>query len=307
MSRPVVIIAGPTASGKSALALEIARSLDGCVINADSMQVYRDLAILTARPDADALAQAPHRLYGVLDGAELCSAARWADMAMAAISEAQGQGLMPILVGGTGLYLRVLVEGIAPVPEIPDEVRMATRALHAELGGAEFHTRLASLDPVMAARLRPSDAQRLMRAHEVIAATGRSLAAWQEEGRRQRRIDPIAFTLLPPRDQLYAACDGRFVRMIESGALDEIASLAAKMLSPDRPIMKALGVPELLCHQAGSLGLAEAITQGQQATRNYAKRQATWFRHQMPYANPIFTQYNYNIAPLICQKIVSPA
>ncbi len=307
MSRPIVIIAGPTASGKSALALEIARTLDGCVINADSMQVYRDLAILTARPDADALAQTPHRLYGVLDGGEVCTAASWAEMAITAIEQAQRDGLMPILVGGTGLYLRVLVEGIAPVPEISEEVRAATRALHAEIGGAEFHARLASLDPAMAARLRPSDAQRLMRAHEVIATTGRSLAVWQEEGRGQRRIEPIAFTLIPPRDQLYAACDGRFVRMIESGALDEIASLADRNLPPDRPIMKALGVPELLRHHAGQLDLAQAITQGQQTTRNYAKRQATWFRHQMPYANPISAQYNYNIAPLICQKIVSTA
>lgn len=307
MTRPVIILAGPTASGKSALALDIARALDGCVINADSMQVYRDLAILTARPDAAALAQTPHRLYGVLDGAELCTAARWAELAMAAITQAQTEGLLPILVGGTGMYIRTLVEGIAPVPEIPDEIRAATRALHAEIGGADFHALLASLDPVMAARLRPSDAQRLMRAHEVITATGRSLAAWQEAGRSRRRFEPLAFTLLPPRADLYAACDGRFARMVETGALAEIAALAARDLPADRPIMKALGVPELLRHHAGLLDLGSAIAQGQQATRNYAKRQTTWFRHQMPYANPIFAQYNYNIAPLICQKIVSAA
>ena len=307
MTRPVVIIAGPTASGKSALALDIAKALDGCVINADSMQIYRDLAILTARPDAEALAQAPHRLYGVLDGAELCTAARWAEMALREIAEAQDQGLLPILVGGTGMYLRVLVEGIAPVPEIPEEIRATTRTLHGEIGAAEFHATLAAIDPVMAARLRPSDAQRLMRAHEVVTATGCSLAAWQEEGRRQRRIEPLAFTLLPPRDDLYAACDGRFARMVETGALAEVAGLAARDLDADRPIMKALGVPELLRHQAGLVDLATAIKLGQQATRNYAKRQTTWFRHQMPYANPIFEKYNYNIAPLICQKIVSAA
>lgn len=307
MTRPVIIIAGPTASGKSALALDIAKALDGCVINADSMQVYRDLAILTARPDAEALGQAPHRLYGVLDGAELCTAARWAEMALREIAAAQEQGMLPILVGGTGMYLRVLVEGIAPVPEIPEEIRAATRALHGQIGGAAFHALLAGLDPVMAARLRPSDAQRLMRAHEVVTATGRSLAAWQEEGRRQRRVEPLAFTLLPPRDDLYAACDGRFARMVETGALTEIAALAARDLPPDRPIMKALGVPELLRHHAGALDLETAIKLGQQATRNYAKRQTTWFRHQMPYANPISEKYNYNIAPLICQKIVSAA
>lgn len=307
MTRPVIIIAGPTASGKSALALEIATALEGCVINADSMQVYRDLSVLTARPDAAAMARVPHRLYGVLDGDELCTAARWADLALQEIDAAQAAGLLPILVGGTGLYLRVLVEGIAPVPEIPEAVRAATRALHGQLGGAEFHALLNGLDPVMAARLRPSDAQRLMRAHEVVTATGRSLASWQEEGRRQRRFEPLAFTVLPPRAELYAACDGRFARMVATGALDEIAGLAARNLATDRPIMKALGVPELLRHHAGLLDLDTAIAQGQQATRHYAKRQTTWFRHQMPYANPITEKYNYNIAPLICQKIVSAA
>jgi tRNA dimethylallyltransferase len=307
MKPRVLIIAGPTASGKSALALDIARRLGGRIINADSMQVYADLRILTARPGPEALAEVPHRLYGVLDGDELCTAARWAEMAAAEIAEAQAEGVMPILVGGTGLYLRVLIDGIAPVPEIPEPIRSASRTLHAMLGGPAFHAELGRRDPVMAARLRPSDAQRLMRAHEVIMATGRSLADWQEEGRRQRRFEPLAFTLLPPREALYAACDARFAAMVAGGALDEIARLAERKLSLDRPILKALGVPELLRYHAGSIGLDAAIAQGQQATRNYAKRQTTWFRHQMAYARPIFEQYNYNIALAICQKVLEPA
>ena len=304
---PLIIIAGPTASGKSALALDVAKSLGGIVINADSMQVYRDLPILTAQPDEAARSQVPHRLYGVLDGAELCTAARWAEMAAVEIAKASAAGVMPILVGGTGLYIRVLIDGIAPVPEIDPEIRDAARALHAEIGGQAFLEALRGIDPAMAAKLRPSDSQRLMRAYEVATGTGRSLAAWQEEGRRQRAFTPLAFTLLPPRDDLYYACNARFEAMIEAGAMAEIAALASRDLPPDRPILKALGVPELLRYHAGQIDIETAIAQAQQATRNYAKRQMTWFRHQIPYATPIIEKYNYNIAPLICQKVLNSA
>ena len=307
MTTRVLIIAGPTASGKSALALEVAKSLGGIVINADSMQVYRDLPILTAQPDEAACSQVPHRLYGILDGAELCTAPRWAEMATAEIAKATAAGMMPTLVGGTGLYLRVLIDGIAPVPEIDPEIRNAARALHAELGGPAFLEALRDIDPAMAARLRSSDSQRLMRAYEVAAGTGRSLAVWQEEGRRNQAFTPLAFTLLPPRDDLYRACDARFGAMIAAGAMAEIAALASRDLPPDRPILKALGVPELLRYHAGQIDLEPAIALAQRATRNYAKRQMTWFRHQIPYATPINEKYNYNIAPLICQKVLNSA
>ncbi|MCB9959116.1 MAG: tRNA (adenosine(37)-N6)-dimethylallyltransferase MiaA [Rhodospirillaceae bacterium] len=279
-SNEVVVVAGPTASGKSALAADLAEDLGGVVINADSMQVYRDLAILTARPDAAAEARAPHRLYGVIDGAEACSAARWRQLALVEIAEAQAAGLVPIVVGGTGLYLRALTGGLAPVPEIPAPVRAAALAMIEAEGLAALRADLVRRDPVMAQRLRPRDRQRLIRAWEVVTATGRSLAQWQAD---PTLPGPAAswVIVLPERADLYAACNARLLAMVAAGALEEVRRLVARGLDPGLPVMKALGVPEFIAHLHGEMALQAAVAAAQQATRRYAKRQTTWLRTQV--------------------------
>ena len=277
---PVLIIAGPTASGKSALALQLAHTLRGTVINADSQQIYRDLRILTARPDASAEERAPHRLYGFLDAAERGSVADWRALALDEIAMATSAGRLPILVGGTGLYFRALEHGLAPVPKIPERVRQEALELHRILGGAGFREQLARLDPAGAQRLAPADRQRLVRAYEVIRATGIPLSAWQ---RRPHPSSPYRFAtvlLMPPREALYAACDARFAQMIAAGAVGEAAALDHRGLDPNLPAMKAVGVPQLLRYLHGEMPLEATIAAAQRATRQYAKRQTTWFRHQ---------------------------
>ncbi|HEV2303412.1 MAG TPA: tRNA (adenosine(37)-N6)-dimethylallyltransferase MiaA [Stellaceae bacterium] len=278
---PAVVIAGPTASGKSALALALAEALGGAIVNADSQQVYRDLFILTARPGPEAEARVPHRLYGWLDAAERGSAARWRTLALAAMTEARAEGRLPIVVGGTGLYLAALLRGLAPIPAIPPAIRAEAGEIHRRSGGQGLREALAALDPEGAAALQPADRPRLLRAWEVVRATGLPIAEWRE---RPPPAAPWRFAtilLLPPRAELYAACDTRFAAMLERGALEEAAALAARGLDPALPAMKALGVPQLLRHLRGELTLAAAIEAGQRATRNYAKRQTTWFRHQL--------------------------
>lgn len=276
----MIVVAGPTASGKSALALALAEALTGTIINADSLQCYRDLRILTARPDPAACALAPHRLYGVLDAAERGSAARWRALALAEIGTATAAGRLPIVVGGSGLYLRALTRGLAPVPEIPASAREEAAALHRTLGGVVFRERLAALDPEAARTLHPADRARLVRAYEVVRASGRPIAAWRALPHPSARLRCATIMLMPPRERLYAACDARFTRMIEAGALAEAAALAVRRLDPDLPAMKALGLPELLGHLCGKTPLAAAIAAAQRTTRRYAKRQMTWFRHQ---------------------------
>jgi tRNA dimethylallyltransferase len=288
----VIVVAGPTATGKSALALDLAAAYGGTIINADSLQTYRDLHVLTARPDADAEARAPHRLYGFLDAAERGSAARWRALALAEIEAAFAAGSLPIVVGGTGLYLRALFAGLAPVPDIPPEIRGEAAALYRSLGGAAFHERLASLDPTAAARLPPGDRQRLIRAFEVVRATGVPLGEWQ---RRPAVAAPYRFAtllLMPPREAIYAAGDARFAAMIAAGGLAEAAALLARGLDPGLPAMKAVGLPELFAHLRGEVGLSEAIAAAQQATRRYAKRQVTWFRHQLDAGLVCVEQYS---------------
>ena len=281
---PIVVVAGPSASGKSALALALAEGFDGTVINADSMQVYRDLRLLTARPTPAEEARAPHRLYGVLDAAEACSAGRWRAMALAEVAAAQKRGRLAILVGGTGLYLRAILEGLAPIPPVAESVRQEARALHARLGGAAFKEALAVLDAETAAALEPSDSQRLIRAYEVARATGRGLADWRRAPTPPPAFRPAAVVLLPPRPALYAHCDARFLRMVEEGAVAEVAALLARELDPRLPAMKAVGVGQLAAFVAGRCSLPEAIAAAQQETRRYVKRQYTWFRHQLPEA-----------------------
>ncbi|MBT3535401.1 MAG: tRNA (adenosine(37)-N6)-dimethylallyltransferase MiaA [Rhodospirillaceae bacterium] len=278
-----ILIAGPTASGKSSLAIELAQALDGVIINADSMQVYRELRVLTARPDAREEAAAPHRLYGFVSVAAPYSAARWVDAALAEIAAVREAGQVPIVVGGTGLYFQALTEGMAEIPEIPDDTRAAARAKLEELGPAGLHLLLESQDPVMAARLMPTDPQRLVRAYEVLLATGTSLADWQQRPATTPVLPPPwqGFVLNWPRAELYRRCDERLAAMLDHGALDEVAELAAMDLDPALPAMKALGVPDLLRLNGGACTRAEALGAAQQATRRYAKRQMTWFRNKM--------------------------
>lgn len=288
----VIIVAGPTASGKSALAMQLAERLAAgraVIINADSMQMYRDLRIVTARPGPDDEARVPHRLYGVLDADDPCSAARYRDLALPEIAAARQAERRPILAGGTGLYIRALTRGLSPVPDIPSDIRAAVRRLHRRLGSDGFHRALRERDPDMADRLHAGDTQRCLRAFEVIEATGRSLADWQAMPSEGPVLDGpiVTIALTPPRDWLYDRCDRRFDAMLAAGALDEIRALAAKGYDPGLPAMKALGVPELLRHVRGDCSLDDAVTAAKTATRRYAKRQLTWFRHQMDEATVI--------------------
>ncbi|MFC0282866.1 tRNA (adenosine(37)-N6)-dimethylallyltransferase MiaA [Camelimonas abortus] len=278
-----VLIAGPTASGKSALAIDLARRLDGVVINADSMQVYRDLRVLTARPAEADEATVPHRLYGVIDGAVNYSVARWLADARAELERARWLGLTPVFVGGTGLYFRALLDGLSDIPPVPEALRAALRAEAETLPGEALHRRLAQKDPEMAARLRPGDRQRILRALEVVEATGRSLASFHQ----QRAPGPLAgartlrLFLAPGRAALYARINARFDAMVAEGALEEVRRLAARGLDPALPVMRAHGVPGLAAYLRGETDLAAAIARGKADTRHYAKRQFTWFRHQM--------------------------
>ena len=283
---PLALIAGPTASGKSALALALAQRTGGVIVNADSAQLYRDLPILSAAPTAEDRARAEHRLYGIVDGAAACSAAEWAGMARAEIAAIHADGRLPILVGGTGLYLRTLIDGIAPVPPIDPAVRQQVREASVEANRES----LVDKDPVAAGRLDPGDTARIARALEVVLSSGRTLASWQQQrqGGIGDAIDLRPLLLLPPREWLYERCDERFLMMIEQGAIEEVQQLLARELSPDLPVMRAIGVRAIGAMLAGELGRDEAIAAGRQATRNYAKRQYTWFAHQPPSDWPRF-------------------
>jgi tRNA dimethylallyltransferase len=279
-----VLIAGPTASGKSALALEFAQATGGLIINADSMQVYRDLRIITARPNMEEEARVPHRLYGHVDAAVNFSAGAWVADAAKVLAEARAQNRRAIFVGGSGLYFKALTRGLSAVPPIPAEIRDSVRARLERDGVEALHAELARRDPVSAERLKPRDRTRVARALEVVEATGRSLADWHRDG-----LPPLlppdqfrALFLSPERDQLYARIDARFEAMLTAGALDEVAALGARRLDPLLPAMKAHGVPALLRHLRGEISLQEAAGIGCADTRHYAKRQFTWFRHQLP-------------------------
>ena len=283
-SSKAVLIAGPTASGKSALALELALSAGGTVINADSMQVYRDLRIITARPTHSEEARVPHRLYGHVDAAVNFSAGAWVSDAAKALEEAKAEGRLPIFIGGTGLYFKALTAGLSVVPPIPADVRENVRARLERSGVEALHAELARRDPRAAERLNLRDRTRIARALEVVEATGRSLLEWHHEG--QPPLLPKdsfrAVFLAPQRDELYARIDARFDAMLGAGALKEVERLAARDLDPLLPAMKAHGVPALIRHLRGELSLEEAAIIGRADTRHYAKRQFTWFRHQLP-------------------------
>ncbi len=284
----LALIAGPTASGKTALALHLAKARDIVIVNADSAQVYADLPVLSAQPTRAEQASVPHRMFGYLDGNTPCSAARWAADATREIAEVHRSGAVPVLVGGTGLYLRTLLEGIAPIPEVDPALRANIRALPVE----NAYAALLEQDPAIAAGLAPSDGSRIARALEVIQSTGRSIADWRKRkvGGLESRVDLQPLVLLPPRDWLYARCDTRFDAMMGAGAVEEVAALLSRGLPGDAPVMRAIGVPEISKMLSGAIDRTEATNLGKIATRQYAKRQFTWFRNQAPAEWPRWEQ-----------------
>jgi tRNA dimethylallyltransferase len=279
----IILIAGPTASGKSALALALAEKLGGTIINADSMQVYRDPRIITARPTPEEEARVPHRLYGHVDAAENFSVGRWCTEAADVLAAARREARTAIVVGGTGLYFSALTQGLAAVPPIPAQIRNEVRGRLASEGVEALHAELTRRDPAAAARLMPGDRARVTRALEVILATGRSLLLWHEANMPARVDAALAAKvfLMPDRDALLRRVDARFDAMMAAGALDEVRALAARRLDPSLPAMKAHGVPWLIRHLNGEITLAEAVEGGKRDTRQYTKRQATWFRNQL--------------------------
>jgi tRNA dimethylallyltransferase len=279
----IILIAGPTASGKSALALALAEKLGGVIVNADSMQVYRDLHIITARPAPADERRAPHRLYGHVDAAVNYSVGRWCTEAAAALAAIGQDGCAAIVVGGTGLYFSALTRGLAAVPPIPAQIRDHVRARLAGDGVEALHAELTRLDPATAARLTPRDRARVTRALEVVLATGRSLTQWHEHN-MPASVDAARTAkifLMPDRDELLRRIDARFDAMMAAGALEEVRALAARNLDPALPAMKAHGVPWLMRHLRGEIALADAVAGGKRDTRQYTKRQATWFRNQL--------------------------
>jgi tRNA dimethylallyltransferase len=282
MQSRIWLIAGPTASGKSALALRLADAVGGEVVNADSMQLYADLRIVTARPSVEEEARAPHHLFGTVDAADGWSVGRWLRAASATLAEIAGRGRAAIVVGGTGLYFRALTHGLAEVPQIPPEIRHQAQADYDLMGESSFRGRLGAYDTAAAMRIAPGDRQRLVRAWEVFAATETPLSDWQSSGAPALAEGSWrAVALEPPRQALYARCDARLEQMLAAGALDEVAALMARNLDPALPVMKAVGVRELAAHLRGETTLAEALAAARQQTRNYAKRQTTWMRGQM--------------------------
>ncbi len=297
----VALIAGPTASGKSAVAVDLALALEkrckrGVVINADSAQVYADLRVLSARPSDEEMQGVEHRLFGAWDGAQACSAADWAAQARQEIADVHNAGAVPILVGGTGMYIDVLLNGIAPIPAIDAAARKEVRAMPV----GEAYAALQIEDPPRAERLNPTDTQRIARALEVVRSTGRTLGDWHKhkEGGIVQAVNLHAAILLPPREWLYERCDRRFALMLEKGALPEVEGLLARDLDSGLPVKRAIGVPEIARYLDGLISLEEAIAGASQATRNYAKRQYTWFRNQTPEHWQRIESQNYDIQTL---------
>ena len=300
---PVVIIAGPTASGKTEIAIQAAERFDGEIVNADSMQVYRELKVLTARPSEAETARVPHHLFGVLPASERCSAGRWLEMAAAAIKDIHARGKLPIVAGGTGLYLKALMDGIAPIPEIPASRVQEITAHLEDIGGEAFRAELAAVDPEAAARLPASDKQRLVRAAAVFAETGRTLSAWQ-------KLDPAepgyaanyaTIILMPPREDMYAVIDARFDAMMAEGALDEAKAFHALNLDPTLPASRAVGVAELMRVLDGEWDLEAATEKAKTNSRHLAKRQLTWFRRQIRTDLMVAEKYSERD----CEKIFS--
>ena len=274
----IILVAGPTAAGKSAFALDLAKKNNGLIVNTDAMQIYAGLPILSAQPPPHK--SVPHHLYGVLDPAQRSSAGVWLGLARKVLNDCKTSGQTAILVGGTGLYFKALLDGLAAIPAIPDAVRAQTQELYDQLGEPAFRLELAKRDPESAARLAKNDRQRLIRAYEVALHTGKPLTAWHQQAQPVHEFDIEPHLILPDRDALYAACDRRFTQMIDQGAMTEAENFLQRQLPPDLPAMKTLGLREISAYLNGVMTLTQAVTAAQQATRNYAKRQMTWFRNQ---------------------------
>ncbi|MEL7542538.1 MAG: tRNA (adenosine(37)-N6)-dimethylallyltransferase MiaA [Pseudomonadota bacterium] len=304
-----ILVAGPTASGKSALGVRAAARFGGAVINADSMQVYRDLNVLSARPDAKDRERAPHHLYGHVDGAEVYSTGRWLDDVLATLADVTAAGQLPVIVGGTGLYFKALLDGLASLPPIPPELRKRWREIAATTDASELHAMLQARDPESALGIRPSDRQRILRALEVKDATGRSILDWHRAGHRGGQdglIDAaqtVRLRIMPDRAALYARCDARFLSMLEAGAVEEVSALLDRDLSPALPVMKAIGVREIAGMRDGTLSRDDAIARAQQETRRYAKRQMTWVRNQMSDWTPVDFRSDDDIDRILAQLI----
>ena len=304
-SRPVIIVAGATASGKSAAALAIAEEFGGTVINADSMQVYRELRVLTARPSADDEARAPHALYGAMPASAPCSVAIWLKQARQEVAAAHAGGRLPILVGGTGLYLRAFEHGLAAVPDVPRELVAEAAARLEAVGNEAFLGEVAARDAAAAARIPPSDSQRLVRAWAVFEHTGEPLSAWQERGNQggAEGLSLLKLLFLPDRDALYPACDRRFLDMVRHGAVEEVEHLRSLGLDDSLPAMRAVGVREIAAWLDGEVSKDEMIAKGQAATRQYAKRQFTWFRRQFTADGTFSAQFSESLRQKIFTKI----
>lgn len=303
--KTVLVVGGPTASGKSALALDIAEEFNGVVINADSMQIYKGLPIITACPAPADEARVPHRLYQHMDVTDTCSAGFWEKLCIQEIQTAWQNNQLPVVTGGTGLYIKTLMEGISKLPDVPDPIRTNIRRRCEEEGVDVLYEELRAKDPEMGERLKPKDAQRICRALEVLETTGRSLAALQREIKPKPTLDAtyICDVIMPPRDVLYDRCNQRFDLMIDGGAIDEVRALADLNLDPKLPAMKALGVPELLSYVKGDSTLEEARLAAQMQTRRFAKRQCTWFRNQISGVEIHSAQYSESLRDKIYNKI----
>ena len=296
MKKTAILIAGPTASGKSSVAVELAERINGAVINTDSMQIYRDLAILTARPDPAEMKSVPHLLYGVLDASEISSAGKWLEFAREAYYSVADQGRVPIFVGGTGLYFRALTEGLAPIPDIPHAINEAAAALRRQLGANAFFAQLCDRDPSSASQLSANDEQRVLRAWAVLQATGRPLSDWQKSNAPALLPEPAhRIVIEPDRAWLYARINARFDRMVSEGAVAEVEALAARHLPSRLPAMRALGVPHFLAYLRGEVSLELAVEKAKTGSRRYAKRQMTWFRNQMITWNRVYAQDSESI------------
>jgi len=304
--KPILIVAGPTASGKSSLALAAADKYNGVIINCDAMQVYRELHLITARPSSEDEAKVSHKLYGVIPAAEACSAGIWRELAVAEIETCWRADRLPIVTGGTGLYIRALMEGLTDIPEIPREIREEVTERRNRIGPEAFRQELAKFDPVSAERLNPTDSQRMIRAYEVYLGTERSLTDWHQDAPATPPLEANYQSIVfePPRDELYAKCEARIDWMIDNGVLDEVRVLMELNLEPSLPVMKALGVPELITHLRDKMTLEDAVSAAKQATKRYAKRQMTWFRGQIVQKYRVNEQYSERLLPEIFSNIV---
>ena len=305
--RPVLIIAGPTASGKSDFALELAKKYEGVVINCDSMQVYHELKVITARPSSVDEGDIPHKLYGIISAADTFSAGIWRTLAETEIEACWESGKLPIVTGGTGLYIKSLMGGLTEIPSVPKKIREEVIEHRGKIGVEAFHDELREFDPISAERLNKSDTQRVIRAYEVFMATKHSLSYWHNQEQSAEPFHAHYQTIIfePPRDVLYEKCEDRLDLMLKNGALDEVRALKDIDLDPRCPAMKALGIPEFLAYLNNKMSLEDALNAAKQSTRRYAKRQTTWFRNQIVQDYRINAQYSKCLLPEIFANIIT--